>query len=695
MNFTYALISICLFLITLGNKRFKLPKKFLLLVFLLSSFWLLGQDKSTLDSIKELRQLVNDGNLSYEDKYRYAEIAYELSAKTNSDSIQLKSGRQLSLASLNIDNYSTFKDLNLKNVELSLKLQDSTSLAYSYHDLAWYYDINYRYDSAYYYYYNAQKLYSVLEDAFNESLVFLNMAVIQEDQKDYIGAEKNAFNGIRLIEELPREGSNLITEWRLYNILALISQKLKQYDQAFDFYDKTLELGELMRPGLDYYAINAKNNIGNLYNSTGEYQQALRLFEDITNVEDLPQIDIDLYIIALSNLARTKTLVGGFDSSEIRPIFELGLKTSDSVNSQIGRARTLHYLSDFYATNSQIDSALFAAKEVYTITKNLGANELMLDALRKMADLDQSENAKNYLNEYLVFSDSLLDNERAVRNKFARIEYETDQLKAEKEKATRERQIFLISSIALLVTLLLIYVIITQRAKNKELEFVQKQQEANEEIYNLMLAQQDKIDEGRTAEKKRISEELHDGVLGRLFGTRLSLDSLNFVNTDEAVKTRGQYIEELKSIEQEIRKISHDLNADFVSGRSFTDILKSLVESQMQAYGISYDYQEDHEIDWDSFSNKTKIHVYRMLQETMHNVYKHADASHVKISFDQKNDVILLSVIDNGKGFNTNKARKGIGLKNFDSRANEIGGKVEIFSNPDQGTTVKIHIPRV
>mgnify|MGYP001950343351 CR=1 FL=1 len=351
------------------------------------------------------------------------------------------------------------------------------------------------------------------------------------------------------------------------------------------------------------------------------------------------------------------------------------------------------YKADFFLKNKILDSAVTRAKESYTIAKELEIYEFVLKSLKQLSEASPKEEVKSYLDEYIKLSDSLIDNERVSRNKFARIEFETDKLKEEKEKAARERQIFLLSSIGLFVTLVLIYIIITQRAKNRELEFNRQQQEANEEIYNLMLAQQDKIDEGRTKEKKRISEELHDGVLGRLFGTRLSLDSLNLQNTPEAIKTREQYINELKSIEQEIRKISHDLNVDFVSGSSFSDILESLVTTQMQAYQLNHTYEEDDKIDWDIVSNKTKIHVYRMLQETMQNIYKHAQASHVKISFQLKNNVILLTVEDDGLGFNTAKARKGIGLKNFESRADALGGKVEIFSKPEQGTKVLIHIP--
>jgi len=268
-----------------------------------------------------------------------------------------------------------------------------------------------------------------------------------------------------------------------------------------------------------------------------------------------------------------------------------------------------------------------------------------------------------------------------------------DQLKAENEQISKERLIFLISSVSLAVLLFLIYIVVNQRMKNKELKFIHQQQKANEEIYNLMLAQQDKIEEGRTKEKKRISEELHDGVLGKLFGTRLSLDSLNLVNTEEAIKNRGEYINELKNIETEIRKISHDLNSDFISDSGFMDIISTLVDNQTKAYGLTFDFEENSLIDWDSFANKTKIHIYRMLQETLQNIYKHAEATHVKIAFSRKKDVILLTIKDNGKGFNVNKARKGIGLKNIDSRVKEIGGRAEIVSKINEGTTIDISIP--
>ena len=88
-----------------------------------------------------------------------------------------------------------------------------------------------------------------------------------------------------------------------------------------------------------------------------------------------------------------------------------------------------------------------------------------------------------------------------------------------------------------------------------------------------------------------------------------------------------------------------------------------------------------------------KIHIYRIIQESLHNIYKHANATEVKISFKLKNNVICLTMTDNGSGFDVNKAKSGIGLKNMNSRINEINGTIKITSEKDVGTTVTIEAP--
>ncbi|MBT8272324.1 MAG: tetratricopeptide repeat protein [Bacteroidia bacterium] len=636
--------------------------------------------------------MAQNRDIQNKDRLEFALRAQELSKQIDEDSTILKSNRVLSSIYLDTDDYQPFGFINHENLKLSQKLKDSTIWAYSHHNLGYYFYTQLNNDSSYYHYFNAAKLYRALRDIKNEGEVLLNMADIQESEKDYIGSENNAIRAISLIETLPQNENNLETLWSLYNLLGVNTFRLGQYDDALRYHEQALEFSDKMEDNY-VYNIFSRNNIALAYRELKNYDKALeehnRLLDDKKLITNFPEA----YASYLNNLAYTKFLSKRFDDDKIQQEFMKAYETCDTLNEPKRMMFICNNIAEYYMSKQQLDTAYFYAKEAYKYGRESQSYEEVLVSLKFMSNIKGGEEGRAYLNEHIKLNDSLLQIERSIRNKFAKIEFETDQIKAENVQISRERLIFLLSSVGLLVTLLLLYIIITQRAKNKELEFSQKQQQANEEIYNLMLAQQDKIDEGRTKEKKRISEELHDGILGRLFGTRLSLDSLNLQQTEEAVKTRGQYIEELKSIEQEIRKISHDLNADFVTGSSFTDIIKTLIDNQTQAYQLTFDYYEDDEIDWDGLSNKTKIHVYRMLQETMQNIYKHANANHIKISFQLKNNVILLMVEDDGDGFNTGKARKGIGIKNFESRASEIGGKVEIFSKIGHGTRVKIHVP--
>ena len=108
---------------------------------------------------------------------------------------------------------------------------------------------------------------------------------------------------------------------------------------------------------------------------------------------------------------------------------------------------------------------------------------------------------------------------------------------------------------------------------------------------------------------------------------------------------------------------------------------------------MDYTFNYDDSINWDDISNKNKIHIYRIIQETIHNIYKHANATLLKISFELKKNVICLTITDNGSGFDVNKTKSGIGLKNINARVNEINGEIFITSEKEIGTTVKINVP--
>jgi signal transduction histidine kinase len=477
----------------------------------------------------------------------------------------------------------------------------------------------------------------------------------------------------------------------LYNNLGIIFTELEQYDESIKYHEKALGIKKELDGNNKISIDKSLNNLAYAYKNSGQYKLALKYYDEILQNKNLIKENPDFYALVLDNYANTLYL--SKDLKNLPELYFEALKVTDSVNPNGYNSIIINqHLATYYANKNVKDLALKYAYKAKEISEKYH-NDDLLKSLLLLSQIEEDSMSAVHLKSYVKLSDSLQKNERSIRNKFARIQFGTNQIEQENIKIAKERMWLLIISVIIIITSLLLYLVISQRNKNKELKFIQKQQETNEEIYNLMLSQNEGIEEARAIEKKRISEELHDGVLGRLFGTRLSLDSLNMSNTPEAVKTRSQYIDELKAIEQDIRKVSHELNTDFVSGSGFIDIIKTLVETQTLAYSLKYKLDYDDSIVWEDVSNRMKIHIYRIIQESLHNIYKHANATEVKISFELKNNVICLSLIDDGSGYDVNKAKTGIGLKNMNSRINEINGTIIITSKKDIGTTVTIEVP--
>lgn len=284
--------------------------------------------------------------------------------------------------------------------------------------------------------------------------------------------------------------------------------------------------------------------------------------------------------------------------------------------------------------------------------------------------------------------------ERKMGDKFTRIEYETDQIKSENTDLLVQNR-NLISIFTVLGFLgFLIFIIKSQKAKNRLLLFKQQQQNANEEIYNLMISQQNTIEISRIEEKKRVARELHDGVLGRMFGVRMNLDGLNAYQDDSAIRERTNYLSELKNIEQDIREISHDLNrekSELIN--NFVAIIDKLFEEQKKTYKAKFTSFIDSDIRWELVSNAVKINLYRILQESLQNSNKYAAADEIKVEFKKVDNQIVFKTIDDGVGFNVKTAKRGIGIQNIIFRTNECKGVLDIESKKGKGTKITVTIP--
>lgn len=667
----------------------------LLLAVLLPSFCF-GQQA---DSIYYYRALSKNEGYSNIERIKYAEKAVYLSIKLDVDSTLLNSNKNLSYLYIVNQKFEKLKNINFENVELAYEIDDTLSVANANYNLGYAYYGLQKIDSAYFYYFNAAKQYDKLKDYKLQAAVLLNMANLQEAERDYIGAQNNVIKAIELVKKLPINAYNLDTQWSLYNTIGIITGELHQYDNSIDFHKKAIKSINttkarlyLSSDDIYYYKIYSNVNIASTYRKKGDYNLAIAKCKQIIKDTKLLNEDPTTYAYIVNELAYSRFLRGESNDNEIESLFRQSYSICNSVSDIDVKQTVSVNFAEYFKSRNILDSANHYSTIGYKLGKELSNNKTILKALVLKSKIETGEASKQYLYEHIKLNDSLILAERANRNKFMRIDFETDEIKQENKQMSRERLWLLITSISLLVVLFFLYILKTQREKNKELQLERQQQEANEEIYNLMLSQQNKIDEAKSLEKNRISKDIHDGILGKLFGVRLSLDGLNISKTDEATKKRGYYISELKNIEDEIRKVSHELNSDFIHQAGFFDIITALVETQMTAYNINYRLDIQDDINWESLNNKIKIHLYRILQETMQNTYKHANATLVDISFKYEKNLLTLTVSDNGSGFDLNKSRKGIGLKNLDSRIEEINGKLKIESKINKGTTITINV---
>jgi signal transduction histidine kinase len=653
----------------------------------------LGFSQVDQNRFTDLKQKSKDYRLTSIEREKYGKQALELAQEIGTDSLVLSARKTLSLIYLDQENYDLYTQLSRQNLAKAEQISDTLSVASAYLNLGQSHYFQYQNDSAYYYFSKSLKFYQTIKNANQQGFILSAISDIQNVEQDYIGSEESAIQAIRIYETLPRNDYNLSHLWSLNNVLGIISLKLGAFDKSLEYHDIAESVSDEMSNGF-YNKIFSINNKAFVYREKENYKEALKLYKSLIDIrEDYDEYDPTFYPLVLDNYAYTRLVAGYDDYGNIQALFNEAFSISNRLNDPIIKLQVSIDVSKFYLQQKQQDSSLKYANISYKLAKETSSNEILLDALKVLSELKEGEDGKAYLNEHIKLSDSLLHVERNVRNKFARIEFETDKIEEANEKMSQQLIWLLVISGGLLITLFFLYIIVKQREKNKELKFEKDQQKANEDIYNLMLLQQDKVDEARASEKKRISKELHDGILGRLFGTRLSLDSFNFSEGKDAISKRATYITELKVIEDDIRKVSHDLSTDFVSGSGFMDIVSELIEKQTNAYQLQSHFDFTDDIHWEMVPNKTKINIYRIIQESLQNIYKHANAKMVKISVELKNSVICLLIVDDGDGFNISKSKKGIGIKNINSRVEEVKGNAQFRSEANKGTEVIITIP--
>ncbi len=192
--------------------------------------------------------------------------------------------------------------------------------------------------------------------------------------------------------------------------------------------------------------------------------------------------------------------------------------------------------------------------------------------------------------------------------------------------------------------------------------------------------------EGQENERKRIIQELHDGVGQLLTAIRLRVE---ITPLDQAQKK--DLLDLINDTIAEVKRISYNVMPGSLVDFGLEAALKGLCDHTSRYSGLTFDFrfirESDHRIAFDA-----TIAVFRIVQEGINNILKHAKARHVELHVLDKDDEIYVLLKDDGIGFD-GRETSGFGLRSMKERARLLNGSVDIHSSAADGTTVEVRIP--
>lgn len=305
--------------------------------------------------------------------------------------------------------------------------------------------------------------------------------------------------------------------------------------------------------------------------------------------------------------------------------------------------------------------------------------------------------AYQWLTKASVLGDSIQQNkllekmnELEILHKTAEKQQTIDNLKREKiENALKAKNknlrlgLLAIALVLLLIIAILIYI----NYKNQKKLTTQIQINHQQQLHK--IEQQHKYEatqailQGEEQERQRIAQDLHDSIGGMLANIRMILSN---ENTDR-IQNAEDILKKLDKSIIEMRRISRNLMPETLKNLGIEIALKELCESmshqhltiQFEAFDIS-----------ENIPFQTQLALYRITQESISNVIKYAQASNVIVQISQHNNLINLTIEDDGVGFDTYKIHYGMGLKNIENRIKLVEGSFEIISEVGEGTTINI-----
>jgi two-component system NarL family sensor kinase len=358
----------------------------------------------------------------------------------------------------------------------------------------------------------------------------------------------------------------------------------------------------------------------------------------------------------------------------------------------------------YFKINDDKKAEVYLNKSI-VLFKELNSKDYLREAYKLLGDI--YEKKQDYIKSLQYFKasasvkDSIYNKQQSDKINELQITYQTNKkiqqitLLNKENKIQKlllfKRNLFLAIALATIFITLLVSYLLYNRSKLKQetrlqLEIIKQQDFSTKAVLD-----------AEEKERKRIAGDLHDGV-GQLFSVvRMNLSGLleraklgNESDKILAEKTLALVDESCK----EVRSISHQMMPNVLLKSGLADAIKNFIDKidketlkiHLQTFGLK-----------NRLESNVETVLYRVIQETVNNVIKHAEATELDIQLVKEDESITATIEDNGKGFNTLqlKGLEGLGLKNIRTRVEYLKGTVDFDSSIGRGTVVSVWIPLI
>lgn len=249
----------------------------------------------------------------------------------------------------------------------------------------------------------------------------------------------------------------------------------------------------------------------------------------------------------------------------------------------------------------------------------------------------------------------------------------------------------LLFSLTLVFALLLINALLAERQSREQLQIAHQELEiTHKQLREYALRIED---QATLQERNRIAREIHDGLGHTLAAQTIQINNALLFwqsNNDKALTFLKQAKQLGAEALLEIRRSVSVLRSNPLQGQSVESAIEKLLTNFQQTTGIKLSYKINLPLSLPAEVNTT---LYRIVQESLTNIYKHAQATGVNVELVSHAGMIHLAIEDNGKGFNPTQNTTGFGLQGMRERASALGGELNLYSQPGTGCRICVSFP--